>query len=211
MKRIETRILIAVLTFITGVWSAYLVWLVFSNPVLPPLNSGLQTKELLKKADTSSVSSNESGSVEEEWEELAKQGGCLFGSKYYSPSFEAYYPADKYNAEAGVFYSPRWVAFFRRDRRETVPFLIQQIPDKTQTNMHVDPFGPAIKGELAIYCLQYILKVNWYELKGDYKKRFDNINYEYSSDQELLQKLIGTKSGARQMMGLWEKVYERTS
>ena len=208
MKRIGLRAIIAVFTFIIGVSSAYLVWLAYRTPAeLPPPNSQVEPPQLI----SSTAPSSDNKSAKEEWEDLAKLGGCTLGLHYYSPRFDSYDPEKGVNPEAGIFYGKRWVAFFRRDQDETVPFLISQIPNRVNTNVHIDPFGQATKGELAVYCLQYILKVNWYELKKGYQIRFDKIDYEYTTDQDLLQKIIGTRRGSKEMMELWQKFYEQSS
>ncbi len=210
IKRIGLRAFIAAFTFIIGVSSAYLVWLAYRKPAeLPPTDYQLEITEPVAKTAASSDVSNKS--AQEEWEELAALGGCTLGFRFYEPQFESYEPVDDAKTEAGIFYSKRWVTFFRRDKQSTVPFLISQISNKAQTNVHIDPFGAATKGELAVYCLQYILKVNWYELKKDYQTRYDKIDYEYTTDQDLLQKIIGTKREAKEMMDLWRQVYEQSS
>jgi hypothetical protein len=208
MKRIWLRIFIAVFTFIIGVSSSYLLWLIYSQPAeIPPVNSQIEMPQPRPKT----IASYQANPAQEEWEQLAALGGCTLGLRYYSPQFDSYDPEQGVNDEAGIFYGTRWVAFFRRDKHQTVSFLVSQIPNKSITNVHIDPFGPATKGELAVYCLQYILKVNWYELKQEYQARFDKIDYEYSSDQDLLQRMIRTKRGAQEMMDLWQQVYEHAS
>jgi hypothetical protein len=208
MKSLGFKLSAAILAFIIGVGSAYLVWLAYEGPVdLPPLNSQL---ELPRPISYTAPLSN-AKSAKEEFEELAMLGGCTLLCRYYSPRFESYDPEKGVNPEAGIFYGKRWVAFFRRDKSETVPFLLSQIQSKAKTNVHVDPYGQATRGELAVYCLQYILKVNWYKLKKEYQTRFDKINYEYTTDQALLQKIIGTKRGAQEMSELWRKLYEQSS
>ena len=209
MKRIWLRILIAVFTFLIGVGSVYLTWLAYRKPLeLPPLDSQVKMENPGPLTDSASTSNTKS--VKEEWEELAAADSCTQGLRYYSPDFDSYDPGEVDNPEAGVFHSTRWVAFFRRDQNETVPFLISQIPKRAETHIHIAPFGKATKGELAVYCLQFILKVNWYELRKDYETRFDRIDYGYTTDQRLLQKIIGTRRGAKEMMALWRNVYDRS-
>ena len=208
MKQLWFKILIAGFTFAIGVGSAYLAWSAYKHPVdVPPLHLRADSPGPVMNVATAP----DTRSVKEEWEELVALGGCTLGRRYYSPQFDTYEPDEGGNPEAGIFYRKRWVAFFRRDKKETVPFLISQIPSKAKTSVHIDPLGNAQRGELAVYCLQYILKVNWYELKKEYQGRFDSIDYEYSTDQELLQRTIGTKRGAKEMMGLWQAAYERAS
>ena len=205
MKRLWPTVLITVVTFLVGV-GAYSAWFVYKSPVVvPPMHSQVEISAPVMNV----VTRPDSKPVKEEWEELARLGGCTLGHRYYSPRFDSYDPEKGVNPEAGIFYEERWVAFFRRDKKETVPFLISQIPSKAKTDIHIDPYGNASRGELAVYCLQYILKVNWYELQKEYQSRFDSIDYEYSTDQDLLQRIIGTKRGSREMMDLWQAVHER--
>ena len=64
-----------------------------------------------------------------------------------------------------------------------------------------------MKGEAAIYALQHILKVNWYELKEDYRVRYGRAGYPFTH-QALLQQIIKTKGGAKEMQDLWMRYYD---
>src|SRR4051812_17256691 len=134
MKRIWLRVLIAGFTFIIGISSAYLVWFVYSKPdELPPVSPPMVDSAPVTNVATRS----DARPAQEEWEELAKVGGCTLGSYYYSPRFDDYDPEEGENFEAGIFYGKRWVAFFRRDKSETVPFLLGQIPNRARSNVHI--------------------------------------------------------------------------
>ena len=86
--------------------------------------------------------------------------------------------------------------------------MINQIPDKRKTRAHVCPLDDATSGELAVYCLQHILKVNWPELSEDYGKMFDHKAEEVTS-QSLLRGAIRGEKGAGKMMALWRGYYEK--
>ncbi|HKC63451.1 MAG TPA: hypothetical protein VKB86_07430 [Pyrinomonadaceae bacterium] len=210
MKRTFLRLSAGIITFLLGISSVYLVWLSYKKPVgLLPAGERIQMPESVKRFDTLTETTKEIKPAKEEWEELAEIGGCTFGRVYYDPEFESIKIPERDNPEAGVIFSRRWIAFLRRDKDETVPFLISQIPNKSRTHVHIDPFDMATKGELAVYCLQFILKRNWDELKEDYKARLEAINIDYTNPQAELRKIIGTKRGATEMMNLWKQVYER--
>lgn len=159
MNRTAIRLAIASATFIIGVSVVYLNW--FAGKQAAPAVSS-SAPEPGNSPTTPSGVELEENSVEEEWAELIEAGGCLLGSVYYNPQSE--FPVrQRVPAEApGIFTNQRWQAFFGRNKQETVPFLIRQIPDNSKTNLHVDPFQPPIEGEAAVYALQHILKVNWY-------------------------------------------------
>jgi len=214
MRRNLLRISVAALAFAVGVCSVYLVWLATLETVAwPEVETQMPKPEPVARSeasDTRACLAPESGSVREEWEELAELGGCTFGRCYYHPSFESYQPGERYNPERGVLFSRRWVAFLRRDKGATVPFLLSQIPNKAATNVHIDPLDNATKGELAVYCLQFILKANWDELSPEYKTLSENVNYEYTNHQALLRRLIGTRRGAKKMADLWRRLHERS-
>jgi hypothetical protein len=49
---------------------------------------------------------------------------------------------------------------------DVAPFLIGRIDSKKATKTHVCPHGLATEGELAVYALQHLLRVNWFSLPG---------------------------------------------
>jgi hypothetical protein len=49
--------------------------------------------------------------------------------------------------------------------------------------------------------------VNWYELKEDYRVRYEKVGYPFTH-QALLQQIIKTKGGSKEMQDLWMKYYE---
>ena len=201
MNRTAIRLAIALATFLIGVSVVYLIWFAGKQSAPASITVSSPPPEPVSSPIASSDAGLEEKPVEDEWTGLLEEGGCLFGSVYYNP--QSAIPAEA----PGVFTNQRWQAFFRRNKQKTVPFLVKQIPDKSKTNLHVDPFQPPTRGEAAVYALQHILKVNWYELKEDYRVRYDKAGYPFTH-QALLQQIIKTKGGAKEMQALWMGYYE---
>jgi hypothetical protein len=198
MKLTVFKLIVAAFTFMIGVSGTYLAWFAYDSPDISgpeEIQLYLSTPEPAKLSRRSSP--KVATSIEQEWEELTGTEFCMVGSQYYS---------SKWDVEASD--SPFVGESLRKDRRAAVTFLIKQIPDRSRTRIHVCNFDKSLKGELAVYCLQHVLKFNWYDLKDDYKRRFDSLNYDYSTDQALLRKIIRTKRGAKEMMGLWAARFE---
>ncbi|MDQ1558846.1 MAG: hypothetical protein QOD32_1906 [Pyrinomonadaceae bacterium] len=207
MNRTAIRLAITLATFLIGVSVVYLIWFAGKRSAPASVAVPSSTPEPVNSPTASSDANLEEKSVEDEWAGLLEAGGCLFGSVYYNPQSEALANKSVPAEAPGVFTNQRWQAFFGRNKQETVPFLIKQIPDKSKTNLHVDPFQPPTRGEAAVYALQHILKFNWYELKEDYRDRYDKAGYPFTH-QALLQQIIKTKGGAKEMQDLWMKYYE---
>lgn len=206
LKQLTIRYAIALATFFVGVSVAYLIWFADRQWAPASIAASASRSNAVNSPTASSEANVEEKSVEDEWAGLIEAGGCLLGSEYYNPQTEAL-AERRASAEAGVFTNQKWQAFFRRNKQETVPFLVNQISAKSKTNLHVDPFQNAIKGEAAVYALQHILKANWYELKEDYRVRYNKSGYPFTH-QALLQQVIKTKSGAKEMQALWMRYYE---
>jgi hypothetical protein len=206
MKRTLIKLAVSSLAFVVGVTATYLLWFARSSSqsVLHPwayaqvvIRPEIAEPEL-------KTNERQATSIEQEWKELTKTEFCLLGSQGYSPAYEN---ADSHSELGGPFDPYGWLPSLREDLPGGVAFLIKQLPDRAQTNVHVCPLDKAQKGELAVYCLQHILKVNWHDLQETYKTRYDNINYEYSNSQALLRQIIRSKKGAQQMMKLWTDYY----
>lgn len=202
---------VAVVTFIIGVGSAYVGWFALSgrSTLLPEIiqvrPSRLALSEFTPKARTRRATT-----IEQEWEELTTATFCFLGSQDYYP------PRDFETSESRrigeTSFNPYgWLPAIRNDKRAAVAFLINQIPVRAKTHAHICPFDSAWKGELAIYCLQHILKINWYELDGEYRRRLDSLNIDYSTRQSLLRSIIRSKRGAKEMMRRWMERYEATA
>lgn len=185
--------------------------------------------------------------LKKEWEELAKTESCLEGMENYVGKNDVIHydyignneiinqeTKKRYKRSAlefGVLADKKWLDFLKSNKEEVVPFLINQISDVKPSKVHACPYNIALRGELAIYCLQHILKINWYEIE-DYKKRYENSvtwdeiflakhdrdyqklrefrhKYKYKTYQNELQKIIKSKQAVKKMIALWSQAFEK--
>lgn len=192
MKFKFSWLIVAIITFVLGVG------------IVSPIFFNRKTEEKKSVASQTDISKEEIATqlqkpVEEAWEELTSLNSCFIPVAY-SPEDET-----PRNCETcGFVNAPKWIEFRKRDKRQVVPFLLRQLADKQKTQLHVDPFDNAQKGEFAVYCLQYVLKVNWFELKAEYKTLRDNLKDD-DTHQNLLRRMLHNKHSREEMRDLWIK------
>jgi hypothetical protein len=221
MKKLTLRLIIALITFGVGVVATTL-WLVrhSSPPQTPALITALSIARLdplpapAPDADQSEAAVTAgrealTASIEKEWQRLATTGFCFVGSQYYVPEREIdpSHPPRPGGEEAMWFSPYGWLPSAKRDEDAVIEFLINQITDKRKTRAHVCPLDNATRGELAVYCLQHLLKKNWPELSEDYSKLFER-KAENVTSQSLLRGAIRSNKGAQKMMALWRDYYK---
>jgi hypothetical protein len=99
------------------------------------------------------------------WDSLTSIKGCLTGGQWVKDK--------KWGGEGCILTIDKaWNNFlFDVDNKELALFLINQLPDKTTTQIHTCPNENATKGELALYCLQGISKINFDEFSGYESKK----------------------------------------
>jgi hypothetical protein len=103
--------------------------------------------------------------LKKDWDSLINVKGCLSGEQWIKDK--------KWGGEGCILTIDKaWNSFlFETDKGELALFLIIQLSDKTITQIHTCPFENATKGELALYCLQGISKVNFDEILGFESKK----------------------------------------
>ena len=219
MKKLTVRLVIAIITFGVGVAVAT-SWLVRyrslrQTAVSVSASATIQSAPPVAPAPNmnpvgGSVPSGKEQpetAIKSEWRGLVRAEFCFSGSQYYSPGQEHAPSAPREVAPGEGFSAADWLPSVKRDKGAVVEFLINQIPDRGKTRAHVCPLDNATRGELAVYCLQHILKVNWPELSEDYSKMFDRKAEEVTS-QSLLRGAIKNEEGAEKMMALWRDYYK---
>lgn len=132
----------------------------------------------------------------EDWQMLIHQaGGCFTGNQSLDATMKdslqkkEFLWNKNYSREGFVFSDERWRCFLRSPDEEFVRFLVDKFASKKSTNLHVCPFRNAAEGELAVYCLQYSLGVNWYELDKQFEKFADTEDNRQDVLRKQLQSL----------------------
>jgi len=210
VRRLIFKIAVALLTFAVGILSAYLVWLnrAHTKPQQTKLDIEIFKPAPAEQGHAEQRDAWKPKTIEEGWANLTKAEFCFFGGNMYYPEEDAERPA--HGEEVGGPLKPaEWMPSLKTDERAGVEFLIRQIPDRAVTKAHVDPLDMALKGEMAVYCLQHIMKLNWYELKPEYEAQLRRaLARDPGQSQAVLQRIIRSRSGSREMMKLWAQRYE---
>ncbi|HYX72342.1 MAG TPA: hypothetical protein VE732_06200 [Nitrososphaera sp.] len=210
MKRTILRVVVAVFTFILGVSSAYLIWFIYHSSDIPPLidsHTEITFNTPIEAVTRAPSSGDVRKSIEEEWQKLTARS-LNIGGVYYDPTRKA--EVSEHSENPLPLLDPyRMLPSIHKDKQGGIEFLLKQIPDKTRTDICRCPLGFLVRGELAVYCLQHILKVNWYELKEEYRINYNELSAKDGIEsQNLLGRIIKSKRGAKEMQALWESYYK---
>lgn len=92
------------------------------------------------------------------WEQLAVKRGCLCGSQ----DWRAGSPM-----EGCCLRTEPWQSFLNETPPEFALEMLELFDSKEKTAVHVCPFANATKGELAVYTVQHLLRVNWRDYDGN--------------------------------------------
>ena len=137
--------------------------------------------------------------IDSQWVDLVfDKGGCLTGGQ---------------RVEDGVFggrecvmsRSKDWNVFFDRDPKELHDFLIAQLSDTTTTRIHTCPFFNASVGEIAVYGLQNLYRVNWYDFKEFEKYKSKEVLSAKENEQAWLQAILEDEGNRKTLISCWEK------
>ena len=95
------------------------------------------------------------------------------------------------------------------DKKQLSTFLIKQLPDKVESKIHTCPFKDATKGELALYCLQGISKINFYELSPAFALKEKEVGKKYRSEQAWIWHIQRSKKELVDLQKLWIEHFEK--
>ncbi|MEP2935372.1 MAG: hypothetical protein ABJM06_06620 [Gilvibacter sp.] len=117
----------------------------------------------------------QSDSIEQLWISFINSRACIGGFQYVNETSRPITP------NRLAFNRHDWSALAKKDPKVLTEFLMIKFDDTTKTTLHVCPFFQATTGEMAVYALQQIHKINWYDFKefNQYKDR----DYLSASDQ----------------------------
>lgn len=138
--------------------------------------------------------------LKELWDSLCLKKGCLTGGQYVGED-------GSFGSEGCVLtVDKQWRMFlFKTDKVSLATFLIAQLKDKTKTQTHTCPYDVATKGELAIYCLQGILKTNFYELSNESAFSDKDLYKKYGSTQNWILHIQSSKREIELLQKLWKE------
>ncbi|NBC09211.1 MAG: hypothetical protein GVY26_18625 [Bacteroidetes bacterium] len=133
------------------------------------------------------------------WNHLVfKKGGCLTGGQYVREG--------RFGGAGCVMTNSKgWEIFFNRDRNEISDFLISKISDDTvKTHIHTCPFFYAIEGEVAVYGLQKMYGLNWFDFEAF--KAFQNRQSEslMENHQAWLQRILEDDKKRKTLIDCWK-------
>ena len=133
------------------------------------------------------------------WDTLCQKKGCLTGGQYIHEG--------KWGGEGCVLtLDKKWGEFlFQTDKQSLGTFLIQQLKDKTNTRVHTCPHHLANKGELSLYCLQGVLKKNFFDLSKEKALSDRDLYKKYGSEQEWIWHIQSTKYEVELLQKLWQE------
>jgi hypothetical protein len=129
------------------------------------------------------------------WDSLCRKKGCLTGGQHVYQG--------RFGGEGCAFsIDSQWINFlYQTDKQQLATFLINQIPDKKGTQTHTCPHDLARKGELAIYCLTGIFKVNYYELSPELQRLSEKNIYH----QKWIWEMQKSKKQMKYLQELWRE------
>lgn len=129
------------------------------------------------------------------WDSFINSKACIGGFQYVNHR-------DRPMPKSLAFARDDWARFASKDPQILTNFLIAKFADTTTTTLHVCPFFQAKTGELAVYALQQIHQVNWFDFEF-----FRKYNRDYASATEQpqiwLREVLGHKGKRKKLEQLF--------
>jgi len=138
----------------------------------------------------------QTNSISRQWNFMVfEKGGCLGGTQFVTET--------KRKIPTIVFSEKEWKKFAKNDKTELTEFLITKFSDTTKTKIHTCPFFGATNGEMAVYSLQHIHNVNWFEF-SEFKEYKDR-EYGNATDQPQiwLQNILKNETERNKLVELY--------
>ena len=131
---------------------------------------------------------------------LFKEEGCLVGGQYVYDG--------RFGGEGCVMStSEDWKLFFSLDKKKITDFLITKITaNTTKTKIHTCPYEDALEGEIAVYSLQKIFLINWYDFAEFVKHKNKLLNNSDINHQKLLQSILTNSSKREILINCWKTI-----
>lgn len=155
-------------------------------------NSGHYLKEEQTKESTL-----QTDSIAQLWDELMASRACIGG-------FQDINKTREIEAPRRLFFSLNiWNSFASNNKEAVTVFLLSKLKDTTLTTIHTCPFLKANTNEMAVYALQHIHQVNWFDFEeySAYKDR-DILNGS-DQPQKWLQELLNIEEEREKLTQLF--------
>lgn len=140
------------------------------------------------ESDSASVSHYKK--IDSLWNQLVfDKGGCLTGGQRVRDG--------KFGGEACVMTDYRrrgvgWKLLFNYPKQELHSFFISKLADTATTNIHTCPCATATAGEVAVYSLQKLHLVNWYDFDVFIEYKNKEMTSCLDGEQAWLQNILIT-------------------
>ena len=155
--------------------------------------------EITQIEKTELIEITQTDSISELWNVLVfEKGGCLGGEQYINET------ELKREKKPLVFSETEWKKFSDNDKEQLTEFLITKLSDTTKTKVHTCPFFGATNGEMAVYSLQHIHKINWFDFSefSEYKdKEYKNATEQ---PQMWLQNILKNEIDRKKLAELYK-------
>lgn len=154
--------------------------------------------EVVQIQKMESMKLHQTDSIAELWNIIVfEKGGCLGGEQYVSKS------ELKREHKSLVFSESDWKRLSKKDKTKLTEFLLSKFSDTTKTKVHTCPFFGATNGEMAVYSLQHIHQINWFDFSEF--KEFKDKEYKSATEQPQiwLQKILENETQRKKLAELY--------
>src|SRR5690606_14749675 len=130
------------------------------------------------------------------WNKIIKINGCLTNGVYAENG--------KFRSEGCIIDEKQeWEVFLNIDKTELTHFLISKLQSKDSTYSHTCPFFLATEGELAIYGLQRVHKINWFDFKEFSEFKNKEVTSAVDNHQKWIQDILSDTKQRYLLENLW--------
>lgn len=131
---------------------------------------------------------------------IFKKGGCLTGGQYVRKG--------KFGYEGCIMSnSLPWDVFFNRNKKEISNFILNKISNRSiGAKIHTCPFSAATEAEIAIYGLQRLYKINWYDFDEFTEFKNKEITSASENHQAWLKQILNNQFKRKQLINYWIQV-----
>lgn len=133
------------------------------------------------------------------WQYLAfEKGGCLTGGQYGRNGV--------FGGETCVMSrSKEWEILFGREQNRLMKLLLSKMGDTSTTRVHTCPYFNAKEGELAVYALQYLYQVNWFDIEPFQNYRDKEVLEVDDNLQAWLQQILADEKQRNVLHSFWKR------